>query len=76
MNNCCDANGECTRGHGCPCGPECKVKATRDCGVCFTEDDDGLADDMWSAIKFIAVVLIFVGAVFAIAAHSGAAYFH
>jgi hypothetical protein len=36
--NCCNDNGECTRGHGCPWDAECKVKATSDCGVCFTED--------------------------------------
>jgi hypothetical protein len=37
--NCCNDNGECTRGHGCPCGPECKVKATRDAGAFYYDDD-------------------------------------
>lgn len=52
--NCCNDNGECTRGHGCPCGPECTVIAVRNSGACGDFFPEITAVD-WAAIAAIAV---------------------
>lgn len=64
MNDCCNANGQCTRGHGCPSGPVCAPKKQT---LWLDDIDDGEPlpasenAKLWMWIWIALAVLVYFG---------------